>query len=56
VPALLVRPSKPLRLTARFCLACCTELSAKPAGQDERRIVSVVFVDLVGFTAIVPAL
>ena len=36
---------------ARFCLACGTELSAKPAGQDERRIVSVVFVDLVGFTA-----
>src|SRR6476660_7138297 len=36
---------------ARFCLACCTELSTKPAGQDERRIVSIVFVDLVGFTA-----
>ncbi|HZE29404.1 MAG TPA: adenylate/guanylate cyclase domain-containing protein [Gaiellaceae bacterium] len=36
---------------ARFCLACGTELSAAPAGQDERRIVSVVFVDLVGFTA-----
>src|SRR6476660_2079006 len=36
---------------ARFCLACGTELSTEPAGQDERRIVSVVFVDLVGFTA-----
>jgi class 3 adenylate cyclase len=36
---------------ARFCLACGTELSTAPAGQDERRIVSVVFVDLVGFTA-----
>jgi class 3 adenylate cyclase len=36
---------------ARFCLACGTELSAAAVGQDERRIVSVVFVDLVGFTA-----
>ena len=36
---------------ARFCLACGTELSTQPAGQDERRIVSIVFVDLVGFTA-----
>src|SRR3954471_18959060 len=36
---------------ARFCLACGAELSAEPAGQDERRIVSIVFVDLVGFTA-----
>jgi class 3 adenylate cyclase len=36
---------------ARFCLACGTELSTQPLGQDERRIVSIVFVDLVGFTA-----
>src|SRR2546421_1631046 len=37
---------------ARFCLACGQALEAEPAaGQDERRIVSVVFVDLVGFTA-----
>jgi class 3 adenylate cyclase len=37
---------------ARFCLACGQELAAAaPAGRDERRIVSVVFVDLVGFTA-----
>src|SRR5512133_1231893 len=36
---------------ARFCLACGTALSTEPAGQDERRIVSIVFVDLVGFTA-----
>jgi class 3 adenylate cyclase len=37
---------------ARFCLACGKELdSGSPAGRDERRIVSVVFVDLVGFTA-----
>ena len=37
---------------ARFCLACGQQLaSAGPGGRDERRIVSVVFVDLVGFTA-----
>jgi class 3 adenylate cyclase len=36
---------------ARFCLACGHALEAESAGaQDERRIVSVVFVDLVGFT------
>jgi class 3 adenylate cyclase/tetratricopeptide (TPR) repeat protein len=37
---------------ARFCLACGQSLEAGAAGpRDERRIVSVVFVDLVGFTA-----
>jgi class 3 adenylate cyclase len=37
---------------ARFCNACGQPLeAAAPAGRDERRIVSVVFVDLVGFTA-----
>src|SRR3989440_4619349 len=37
---------------AKFCLACGQQLSAAaPAGRDERRIVSVVFVDLVGFTS-----
>ncbi len=37
---------------ARFCLACGRPLEAEAAGaRDERRIVSVVFVDLVGFTA-----
>jgi class 3 adenylate cyclase/tetratricopeptide (TPR) repeat protein len=37
---------------ARFCLACGAELAAadRPS-REERRIVSVVFVDLVGFTA-----
>src|SRR5436309_7963687 len=36
----------------RFCLACGEQLDApRPAVQDERRIVSVVFVDLVGFTS-----
>jgi class 3 adenylate cyclase/tetratricopeptide (TPR) repeat protein len=37
---------------ARFCLACGQPLDlAAGAARDERRIVSVVFVDLVGFTA-----
>ena len=37
---------------ARFCFACGQELQAPAsAGRDERRVVSVVFVDLVGFTA-----
>jgi class 3 adenylate cyclase len=37
---------------ARFCLACATPLDGKAVGpREERRIVSVVFVDLVGFTA-----
>jgi class 3 adenylate cyclase len=35
---------------ARFCLACGQQLEAAAPGRDERRIVSVVFVDLVGFT------
>ena len=37
---------------ARFCLACGSELAADAsAPNEERRFVSVVFVDLVGFTA-----
>jgi class 3 adenylate cyclase len=36
---------------ARFCLACATPLVARAAPREERRVVSVVFVDLVGFTA-----
>ena len=35
---------------ARFCLACAAPLAKPAAGAEERRIVSVVFVDLVGFT------
>jgi class 3 adenylate cyclase/tetratricopeptide (TPR) repeat protein len=36
---------------ARFCFACGNPFDAAPQGsRDERRIVSVVFVDLVGFT------
>jgi len=34
---------------ARFCLACGRELAAA-APREERRVVSVIFVDLVGFT------
>jgi class 3 adenylate cyclase len=37
---------------ARFCLACGRELAAAAAApREERRVVSVIFVDLVGFTA-----
>jgi class 3 adenylate cyclase/tetratricopeptide (TPR) repeat protein len=37
---------------ARFCLSCGKPLDAEaPAARDERRFVSVVFVDLVGFTS-----
>jgi class 3 adenylate cyclase/MoxR-like ATPase len=36
---------------ARFCLACGAPLGEEPAPREERRIVSVVFVDLVGFTS-----
>ena len=36
---------------ASFCLACGAPLGAEDARREERRIVSVVFVDLVGFTS-----
>jgi class 3 adenylate cyclase len=36
---------------ARFCLACGVELQPEAAPQEERRIVSIIFVDLVGSTA-----
>ena len=37
---------------AQFCLACGRPLAAnKPAAREERRIVTVIFVDLVGFTS-----
>ena len=35
---------------ARFCLACGAPISAAAEPRKERRIVSVIFVDLVGFT------
>jgi class 3 adenylate cyclase len=36
---------------ARFCLACGAPLGAESLPRDERRVVTVIFVDLVGFTA-----
>jgi class 3 adenylate cyclase len=36
---------------ARFCLACGLPLATEGAPREERRIVSIIFVDLVGFTA-----
>jgi len=37
---------------ARFCLACGQSLAVEPAtAEEERKIVSVLFVDLVGFTS-----
>jgi class 3 adenylate cyclase/tetratricopeptide (TPR) repeat protein len=35
---------------ARFCLACATPLARTPTPEEERKVVSVLFVDLVGFT------
>jgi class 3 adenylate cyclase len=37
--------------SAKFCNACGSPLAEPVATAEERRIVSVVFVDLVGFTA-----
>jgi len=36
---------------ARFCPACGAPVSVEDRPRDERRVVSVIFVDLVGFTA-----
>ena len=36
---------------ARFCLACGSPVGAESPANDERRMVTVIFVDLVGFTA-----
>src|SRR3954469_20249709 len=37
---------------ARFCWACGTAIDAAPrSGAEERKVVSILFVDLVGFTA-----
>jgi class 3 adenylate cyclase len=41
---------------ARFCLACGVELAPEARPQEERRIVSIIFVDLVGSTAQAEAL
>ena len=36
---------------AKFCPECATPLKAAPSQAEERKVVSVLFVDLVGFTA-----
>lgn len=36
---------------ARFCLACATPLAPAPVVREERKIVTILFADLVGFTA-----
>jgi class 3 adenylate cyclase len=36
---------------ARFCAFCGSTLAPEPAEREERKVVSVVFVDLVGHTA-----
>src|SRR4051812_9571803 len=36
---------------ARFCLACGSSIAGESLTRDERRVVTVIFVDLVGFTA-----
>src|ERR671911_130120 len=36
---------------ARFCLGCATALAVAPPKREERKIVTVLFTDLVGFTA-----
>ncbi|MBD0330772.1 MAG: AAA family ATPase [Thermoleophilia bacterium] len=36
---------------ARYCMVCAEPLAAAPPKREERKVVSVLFVDLVGFTA-----
>jgi predicted ATPase/class 3 adenylate cyclase len=36
---------------ARFCLACGSDLAANPEAREERKVVTVLFADLVGFTS-----
>ena len=36
---------------ARYCFACATPLATVPPPRDERKVVTVVFADLVGFTS-----
>jgi class 3 adenylate cyclase len=36
---------------ARFCLACGARLQARAPGREERKVVSILFADLVGFTS-----
>ena len=36
---------------ARFCLTCGARLAPAPPAQEERRVISAIFVDLVGSTS-----
>jgi class 3 adenylate cyclase len=36
---------------ARFCLACATPLATEVPEREERKVVTVLFADLVGFTS-----
>src|SRR5512133_4071068 len=36
---------------ARFCLACATPIAPAPTVREERKIVTILFADLVGFTS-----
>jgi class 3 adenylate cyclase len=36
---------------ARFCLACGTALTAAAEAKEERKVVTVLFADFVGFTS-----
>src|SRR5437868_5607605 len=45
------RCGEPVSERARFCPACGSELRPAEAAREERKLVSVLFVDLVGFTA-----
>lgn len=44
--------SAPVPDGARFCPSCGTSLQLEQAGDEERRVVTVLFADLVGFTAL----
>ena len=45
------RCGEPVSGEARFCQSCGAELRPPAAGREERKLVSVLFVDLVGFTS-----
>jgi class 3 adenylate cyclase/tetratricopeptide (TPR) repeat protein len=45
------RCGEPVSGQARFCQSCGAELRPAAAGREERKLVSVLFVDLVGFTS-----
>ena len=42
---------RPLPGVVRFCPSCGAELAAGPAPEEQRRVVSILFADIVGFTS-----